>query len=124
MIAGLRLDELAADADSIPRLPHGALKHIADAEFAPDLLYIHSAALVGKARIAGDDEQPFDAREASDNLLDDAVGEIVLLGIAAHIGEGQDGDRGLVGKRERRWRYRCRSGQPDTIDPNRPSNVF
>jgi len=54
---------------------------------------------VRKTRIAGDDEQPPYARECGDDLLDHAVGEIFLLGVAAHILEGQDGDRRLVGQR-------------------------
>ena len=36
--------------------------------------------LVGKTRIARDHEQPFDAREAGDDVLDHAVDEIFLLG--------------------------------------------
>src|SRR6266481_2547460 len=37
-----------------------------------------------------------------DDLLDHAVSEIFLLGVAAHIGEGQHRDRRLVGQRQRR----------------------
>jgi len=58
-------------------------KYIAHAQFAPDLLHVDRLALVGEARIAGDHEQPADAGERSDDLLDDAVGEIFLLRVAA-----------------------------------------
>jgi len=34
------------------------------------------------------------------NVLDDAIREILLLGIAAHVRERQNGDGGLVGERE------------------------
>jgi hypothetical protein len=59
-------------------------------------------ALVGEGRIAGDDEQPADAAEGGNDLLDHAVGEILLLRIAAHIGKRQYRDRRLVGERQSR----------------------
>jgi hypothetical protein len=52
-----------------------------------------------KLEIAGDDEEPPDAGERSNDLLDHAVGEIFLIGVAAHIGERHYRDRRLVGKR-------------------------
>ena len=42
-----------------------------------------------------------------DDVLDHAVGEIVLLGVAAHVHERQDGDRRLVGEGERAGGRRC-----------------
>ena len=42
-----------------------------------------------------------DAGQGRDDLLDHAVREVLLLGITAHVREGQDGDGGLVGQRER-----------------------
>ena len=45
-----------------------------------------------------------DAGQGSGEILDDAVREILLLGITAHIREGQNGDRGLVGQRRAMWR--------------------
>ena len=97
MRAGLRLDELRGDAHAVARLAHAALQHIAHAEFAPDLLHVDGAALVGEAGIARDDEEPADARQRRGDLLDHAVGKIVLVGIAAQVGERQDGNRGTVG---------------------------
>ena len=57
---------------------------------------------VREARIAGDDEEPADAGKGGDDLLDHAVDEIFLLGIAAHIGEGQHRDRRFLGEGRRR----------------------
>src|SRR5262245_16991695 len=37
-------------------------------------------------------------REAGDDLFCHAIGKVVLVWIPAHIGERQDGNRGLVGK--------------------------
>jgi hypothetical protein len=45
-----------------------------------------------------DYEQPTDARESGNDLLYHAIREIFLLRVAAHICEGQDGNRRLVGK--------------------------
>ena len=58
-----------------------------------------AAAFVVEARIARDHEKPVDARQAGDDVLDRAVGEILLLRVAAHIGERQDCDRRLIGSR-------------------------
>ena len=41
-------------------------------------------------------------RKSRDDVLSYAIGDKFLLGIAAHIREGQDRQRGLVGQRERR----------------------
>jgi hypothetical protein len=70
-----------------------------DAELARDLLHIDGAAFVDERRVAGDDEQPADAGEPGDQVLGDAVGKVLLLGIAAHIDEWQDRDRRTVGQR-------------------------
>ena len=80
------------------RLAHAAFQHVAHAQLAAHLLHVDRPALVGEARVARDDEQPADARQRRDDVLDHAVGEIVLLGVAAQVQERQDGDGGLVGK--------------------------
>src|SRR5262249_37488169 len=126
------VDQLRRDPYATPRLAHGAFEHIAHAEFAPDLLHIDGAAFVGEARVAGDDEEPFDPRKRSDDLLDHAVGKIFLLGVAAHVLEWQDRDRWLVRQYERRLR-RCRRArlrrtrpfaEQDAVDAHRPRDVL
>src|SRR5439155_537520 len=96
--AGLSLDELSRDAQAIAAFAQAALEHVANAELAPDLLDVDDLALVGEARIPRDHEQPIDPRQAGDDILDHAVGEILLLGIAAHVLERQHRDRRLVGE--------------------------
>ena len=59
-----------------------SFEHVTYSELAPDLLHIDGLAFVHKTRIAGDDEQPADAGERGDDLLDHAVGEIFLLRVA------------------------------------------
>src|SRR5438552_131822 len=98
MRAGLSLDELSRDAQAIAAFAQAALEHVANAELAPDLLDVDDLALVGEARIPRDHEQPIDPRQAGDDILDHAVGEILLLGIAAHVLERQHRDRRLVGE--------------------------
>ena len=110
-------------------LAHAAFEHVAHAELAADLLHVNRPALVGEARIARDDEQPAHARQGGDDVVHHAVGEIVLLRIAAQVVERQDGDGGLVGKgraQERRlprsrkvsgvWRSRRSSDDADFAD--------
>jgi len=92
-------DQLRGDADPITALAHRAFQHVAHTEFAADLLHVDEAALVAEARIAGDDEQPADTGERGNDLLDHAVGEILLFRVAAHIGERQYRYRRFVGER-------------------------
>jgi hypothetical protein len=54
------------------------------------------AAFVGEARIACDHKQPMDMTKSSDDVLDDAIGEIVLSRLIAHVLKWQYGDRRLV----------------------------
>ena len=94
MGAGRGLDELGRDPQAIVRCGGRSLQHVADSEFASDLAYVDGAALVGKGRVAGDNFQAATTRQGSDDLLRHAVGKVVALGITAHVGEGEHGDRG------------------------------
>src|SRR5215831_14909979 len=96
MSAGRRVHQLPSDAHPLSGLTHAAFEHVAHAEVAPDLLHVNGFALVRKARIARDHEQPWQARNRGSDLLDHAVGEIFLLRVAAHVGKGKDRDRRLV----------------------------
>ena len=90
------IDQLPGDPHAGGGLAHAALEHVADAQFAADLFHIDRAALVGEARIARDDEQPADARQRRDDVLDHAVGEVLLLRVAAQIQKWQNRDRRFV----------------------------
>src|SRR6516162_10677760 len=95
-----RIDQLGGDAHPPTRLANRAFEHVADAELAAHLLHVYDLAFVRKTRIAGDDEEPTDAGERGDDLLDHAVGEVFLLWIAAEVLERQHRDRRLVGERQ------------------------
>ena len=98
MRAVCRVDQLGGDAHAVAGFAHRALEDVANAKLAADLLHADRLALERETRIAGDDEEPTDARERGDDLLDHAVGEILLLRVAAQIGEGQHRNRRLVGQ--------------------------
>src|SRR5437588_7245935 len=116
---GCGVDELSGDAHAIRGLAHTAFEHITHAKLAADLLHVGCPALVGECRIARDDEQPLDARQASSDILHHAVGEIFLLRIAAHVLEGQNSNGWLVGQRKSlgNGRLRVAFSKPDPIDP-------
>jgi hypothetical protein len=104
---GRRINQLSRNPHAITCLAYTAFEHVSNAQLAPDQLYVHGAALIGEAGITGDNEKPVHARERGNDFLDDAVGEILLLRIAAHILEGQHGNRRLVRERQR---HSCRNG--------------
>jgi len=66
MRAGQGIDQLPGDAHASSRLAYRALEDIAHAELAPDMLHVDGAPLVGEGRIAGDDEEPADLAQSSD----------------------------------------------------------
>jgi hypothetical protein len=83
-------------------LAHAALDQVADAQLLADLLERHRPAPVGERGIAGDDQEPAQPRQLGDDVLGDAVGEVILLRLAAGVHEGQDGDgRALCARRGR-----------------------
>ena len=86
-------------------------------------------AFVGEGGVAADDERARDAREVGGEALGDAVDEIVLLRIAADVGERQDDDRearrggffGRGGRRGLRLRWHA---DFERIDPDRLGDVL
>src|SRR5262249_1227965 len=112
-------------------LSHRAFEHIAHPELSPDPLHIDGLALVGEARIAGDDEEPFDTRQRGDDFLDHAVGEIFLVRVAAHVLEWQNRDRGFMWQSKGRRDFERRKGWgslicggPNSVDPYKTGDVF
>ena len=92
------LDELPRNARPLSPLSDRALEQIADAEFAPDLTRGDGLVLIDERGVPCDDEQPPDPAQRCDDVLDDAVREIVRLRIAAHVLERQHCDRGFFGR--------------------------
>src|SRR5215471_2291224 len=100
MYATSSLDELPRDAHSVCNPANASFQHIAHPEFSSHLLHVDGAPFVCEAGMAGDHEQRFEPRERRRDLLNHSVGEILLLGIAAHVLERQHRDGRLV----REWR--------------------
>src|SRR3984957_14579733 len=90
------VDQLAGDAHLIAALAHGTFEDVTDTKLASYSFNIDRLTCVSEARIASDDEQTANARQCGTDLLDHAVGEILLLGIARHVLEGQHRDGRLV----------------------------
>src|SRR5215469_4831486 len=102
MRAGHGVDQLRRDTQPVTGFAHGAVEHVTDAELAPDLLHVDDFSLVGDGRTASDHEQPTDAGQGGNDVLDHPVDEVVLLWIAVHVLERQHGKGWLV--RDRRSR--------------------
>jgi hypothetical protein len=92
VLASLGLDQLRSDTDAVAGFAQAAFEHIAHTQLTADLLHIDRLAFVGEARITGDDEQRRIARQCGDHVLGDAVSEVFLLRVAAHILERQHRD--------------------------------
>ncbi len=71
-----------------------AFEHVADAQFLRHHPHIGRAAFVGKARAPRDYGKTSEPAQRRDEVLDDTVGEVVLLGVTAEIAERQHHDRG------------------------------
>ena len=93
MTAGLGVDELHVDAHAIPPALNAALEDIADVQVAADGLHVERLALVGESRVAGDHDGAPETREIGRQALRDSVDEMLLLLVAADIGERQNDDR-------------------------------
>src|SRR3546814_14999765 len=76
--------------------------------------------LFRSARIAGDHEEPAQARERCDDVVGDAVGEKIPLQVTAEVGERQDGDGGRVQGLRRRRRAVLRRPQASPVLEHRP----
>ena len=93
MIPRSGVDELDVDAHSVSAALNAALKDIADVQLAPDRLHVERFALVRERRIPGDHDRASYPREVGREAFCDPVDEMLLLRVAADIGERQDDDR-------------------------------
>ena len=100
MPAGGGINQLRRDPYLVFGLTYAAFQHVPHAHLPTDVLYLDGFALVRERRVAGDDKEAGDAGEVAGEVFSDAVAEIVLFRIVAHVGEGQDDDGGFVGQRQ------------------------
>src|SRR6266849_3454489 len=100
MTAGYRIDQLRADAYPGAGAAYAAFEHVAHAKLARNLFHVDRAVLVDECRVAGDDKQPANAGQSGNQILGNAIGKVLLIGIAAHIGEWQYRNGRTVGQRQ------------------------
>ena len=72
---------------SVKNTADGTFEHRSHAKVAADGTNVDRAPLIGEARVARDHCKASDLRQVGDDVLTDAVGEILLLWIAGHVGE-------------------------------------
>ena len=94
-----RVEQSGGDANRISGFLQASFEDVLNSKLLGDLLHDVGLALVGEGRVAGDDEELIGARKIGDDGVGNALGEIVLVRIAAQILERYDGDRRLVGQR-------------------------
>jgi hypothetical protein len=137
VVAASRLDQLGGDPDPAARLADAAFHDVLHAEVGRHLLHLEAAALVLEGGVAGDHEEAAVAGELGDDVLGDALGEVILLRVSGHVGEGKDRDGGLVRQGLPRgclppgWRLRGRGrlggpafGRAPAPDPQFPVHVL
>ena len=93
MGTAIGIDELGVDAHPVLVPPHRAFEHVAHAELLADLLGVYALALVGKGRVARDDEAAADARQIGGEVFGYAIGKIILARIARKVREWKHNDR-------------------------------
>ena len=99
---------------------------MADIQLLGNLGHVDRLALEGEGGVAGDDGERGRLRQVGDDVLGDAVAEVFLLRIAAHVGEGQHGDRELWcwGRSARCFARRWNSNAGHPVDPHRLRHVL
>src|SRR6516225_320221 len=100
MAAVQAIHQLCRQPHAIAGLANAPFQHIASAENSPDFADVARLSLEHKTRIASYDQQFLNFRQRRQHVFSDAVGEIFLLGIAAHVLERQHRDGRLI----RQWR--------------------
>jgi hypothetical protein len=91
--ASRAIDKLSSDPDTAARFAHAAFEQVAHLELPRDLRRIDVLALEREGGVARGDPERRDLGKVGDDVLADAVGEVLLLRIAAHVGEREDADR-------------------------------
>ena len=102
----LGVDQLRRDPNAVAALTNAAFKHVSHAKSLGRLADIDRASPENEGGIARGNAQARQLRQGRDNVLDQTIAKIVLLGIAAHVLEWQHRDGGFVGKRPQ-WRSRA-----------------
>src|SRR5438067_462512 len=87
------INELRGDANAAPRSPHAAFENAAHTECPGDRANILILSPESKRRRAGDDLEAANMRQHVDDLLGQAVAEVLVLLVRAQVGEWEDRNR-------------------------------
>ncbi len=115
VIAGACVDELRRHPNPVILAPHAALEDIRHAEPLANAAQVLVLALESERGSPPRDAEILDPRQHVQDLLRQALGEVLIGRILRHVDEGQyrDGEVpgccGRVRRRRRRWRGRLRS---------------
>ena len=90
--AAATIDQLRIDANLVAAAAYTAFQYVAHAEFGGYGAQVDRLAFIGKARVTANHEQSGYSRQVGGQVFGDAVGEVILLAIAAHVVEWQNGD--------------------------------
>ncbi len=89
MLLGPCVDELSGDAEPAPGFPHASLQREPDVQLLGDLGKPQARGPVLHGRRAADDSKSPDAGQIGNDLLGQAVTEVGVVRIRAHVGERQ-----------------------------------
>src|SRR5262249_16013583 len=121
-----RVDQLCGDAHAPAGLAYAALDDISDLQSLGYLTDVDGLALEGEGGVARQHVERGDLGQVGDDVLGDAVAEVFLLRIAAHVGEREDGDgwpRWQGGPAGHDPFSRSRHAR-DSVDPHRIGHVL
>src|SRR5215471_18566474 len=90
------IDELRRHSDPVSGFAHATFQHVSDAELTPNFAHIRGLTLPLEAGIASNDKQAAEPRQLGDDVLNNAVAKVFLLGISTHVGEGEHRNGGPV----------------------------
>ena len=115
-----RIDELSGHAHAVVDLAYAAFYDVLAAELARDRPGIDLAALVGGGGLPGHDFDAGQCLQPRRQVLHDAIGEMPLCRVFAHVREGQDDDgAGLDAGRQTGRGRRCRAAVADDVETPR-----
>ena len=92
MGAAPRVEQLDVDEQPLARPANAPLHRVADIELARDLGRCDRTTLVAERRVARDHDQAGELGEAGDEIVGDAVREVLVRRLAAYVHERQHGD--------------------------------
>src|SRR4029453_11678075 len=134
VMPGDGINKLGSDTDLITDLPDTSLQDISHAQLAAYVRDLYRPVLVRKRRNTGHPGKPTGLREIGDDIVSDAVGEVLLLRVVAHVRERKHRDGRLFAHLESRpslrrlspwWRLTARGGvHPHPINTHRLVDVL